>query len=141
MGKISVGRVILAGLVTGLVINIGEFILNGYLLKNEWDEAMKALNRPPIGGSAIGIFVVLGFFLGIVTLWVYAAIRPRYGPGPRTAIWAGMIVWLLTYFYSAVGQLPIAIFPPRVVVIGAIWGLFEVPIASVIGAWLYTEEG
>ena len=34
-----------------------------------------------------------------VTVWLYAAIRPRFGPGPKTAICAGLIVWGLSYLY------------------------------------------
>ena len=34
--------------------------------------------------------VIVDFILGILTVWVYAAIRPRFGPGPRTALTAAL---------------------------------------------------
>jgi hypothetical protein len=139
MGKINLGRVILGGLVAGLVINIGEFVLNGVILKTEWDDAMKALNKPPMSDSAVAIFLALGFVLGFLILWVYAAIRPRLGPGPKTAICAGLVVWALSYLYPIVGQLPIDLFPRNMLFIGLVWGLFEVPIGALAGAWLYKE--
>ena len=47
-----------------------------------------------MGGAAaqVLLFVVMGIGL----IWLYAAIRPRYGPGPRTAAIAGFVMWLIT---------------------------------------------
>jgi len=139
MGKINYGRVVLGGLVAGVIINIGEFILNGLILMNDWNEAMKALNKPPMGGSAILIMVVLCLLLGIFLTWVYAAIRPRFAPGPKTAICAGLTVWTLAYAWSSLSGLTMNVFPARLFVIGMIWGLFEITIAALAGAWLYKE--
>src|SRR5205807_4698495 len=140
MGKINVGRVILGGLLAGVVINIAEFVLNGIVLRKDWDNAMRSLNKPAIGGQAIAVFVGLGFLTGIVLVWVYAAIRPRFGPGPKTALYAGLLVWVLTSLFSVIGQSPAGIFPARLMLIGLVWGLIETPIASVAGAWLYKED-
>ena len=140
MGKINVGRVVLCGLLAGLVINISEFILNDRILGKDWETAMAALDRPPLGPPAVGVFLTLGFLEGIVMVWIYAAIRPRYGPGPRTAILAGLIVWLLASFFANLMVIPLDIFPSRLPAISMIWALFELPIASMIGAWRYREE-
>jgi hypothetical protein len=137
---INMGRVILGGLLAGLVINIGEFVLNEPILGAEWAAAMEALNRPPVGGSAIALFVLMGFLLGIVMVWTYAAIRPRMGKGPKTAACAGLLVWFFVYLYGSVGYLAMELFPASLIIIGLIWGLIELPIAAVVGAWLYKEE-
>jgi hypothetical protein len=139
MGKINMGRVILGGLLAGLIINIGEFVLNGVILKKDLEDVMRSINKPPISDSAVAVFLVLGFVLGIIIVWIYAAIRPRFGPGPKTAICAGLTVWALAYLYTAAGQAPIGLFPTRLLVIGTVWGLFELAIAAVAGAWLYKE--
>ena len=65
------------------------------------EEALRASNLPALGGSAIGGFVFFAFLLGIVTVWLYAAIRPRFGAGAKTAVIAGLFVWFFAYFYSA----------------------------------------
>ena len=46
-------------------------------------------------GSDIGIFVAMTFVLGILLVWLYAAIRSRYGPGPKAAVVAGLFGWVL----------------------------------------------
>ena len=139
MGKINMGRVILGGLLAGLIINIGEFILNMPILGKDWEAAMQALNRPMMGGSAIASFVVLGFVLGIVAIFTYAAIRPRFGPGPKTAICAGVLVWFFSYFYPSIGFSVMGLFPNKLIAISVVWGIFEASIACVAGAWLYKE--
>jgi hypothetical protein len=140
MGKINVGRVILGGIVAGLVIDAGEFVLNGLILEKDWNAAMQSLGKPPVGGQAVAIFMALGFLVGITMIWIYAAIRPRLGPGPKTAICAGLIVWTLTTLYGVLGQLPTGIFPNKLLLAGLVWGLFELPLAALAGAALYKEE-
>lgn len=139
MGKINSARVFLGGLLAGLVINIGEYILNVPVLGAQWDAAMQALNRPPIGGNQIVWFVITGFVLGIAAVWFYAAIRPRFGPGPRTALLAGFAVWFFAGLLWGVNALVMGVFPKGPVLTSTVWGLFELPIATAIGAWLYRE--
>jgi hypothetical protein len=102
---------------------------------------MAALGRPAMGGSTIAIFVIMGFALGIAAVWTYAAIRPRFGAGARTAVCAGLLVWFFSYLYNVVGLIPLELFPTSMLTIAIAWGLVEVPLATVAGAWLYKEEG
>ena len=134
------GRVILGGLLAGLVMNIGEFVLNEPILGAQWETAMGALNLPAPAGSAIAIFVIGGFILGIAMVWTYAAIRPRMGAGPKTAICAGLLVWFFSYLWPSSGYLAMGLFPANLVMIAVVWGLIELPLAAVAGAWLYQES-
>lgn len=140
MGKINMVRVILGGLLAGVVVNIGEYVFNELIIGKDWEAAMKALGKEPIGGSAIAYFVIAGFVLSILMIWLYAAIRPRFGAGPKTAICAGLTVWAFAYLYGAVGMTAMGLFPTNLLLWGTIWGFVELPIASVIGAWLYKEQ-
>ena len=133
------GRVIVGGLLAGLVINLGEFVLNGYILEKDWEAAMRSLGKEPIGMQAVAVFLALGFLLGITAVWIYAAVRPRLGAGPKTAICIGLIVWVLTSLFTTLGQLPTGIFPTRLLIIPLVWGLVELPLGTVAGAWLYRE--
>lgn len=140
MGRINWVRVVLGGLVAGFIINVGEFLLNEPILGRKWAAAMESLRQPPMGNQAITLFVVLGFVLGIGAVYLYTAIRPRYGAGPRTAVCAGLLVWFFAYVYNSVGMVAMGLFPKSLIVIGTLWGLLELPIATVVGAWLYKEE-
>ena len=99
-------RVLLGGLVAGLLINIGEFLLNEVVLAEEIRATMAGFNLPEPGGSAITVFLFLGFGVGVTAVWLYAAIRPRYGAGAKTALCAGSAVWFLACAYPGVSRSP-----------------------------------
>src|SRR5689334_25316067 len=86
MSKINFGRAILGGLLAGLVLNIGEYLLNEVVFKNQMEEMFRRLHVTPPGGNFIAIAVAITFLLGILLVILYAMIRPRYGPGPKTEI-------------------------------------------------------
>ncbi|NIN71060.1 MAG: hypothetical protein GTO46_03805 [Gemmatimonadetes bacterium] len=139
MGRINVLRVVLGGLLAGLVINVSESILNLLVIADSMELAMREYNMAPPGGSTVAIYMVVGFLLGIVTIWIYAAIRPRFGPGPKTAVLAGFVVWLLAYFWRLLDIGLTGLFDPGLLVLPAAWGLVEIVIAALAGGWLYQE--
>ena len=91
------------------------------------------------GSDFIAKAVVLTFILGIAIVYLYAAIRPRFGAGVKTAICAGLMAWFFVFLYTGVTvgmalRMPVGLTLKRIV-----WGLFEYPIGAIIGAWLYKE--
>lgn len=135
-------RVLLGGLLAGLIINVVEYITNGVVLREAWGRAMQALGKPAaISVSAIVIFNIWGFLLGIAAVWLYAAIRPRYDAGPKTAIRAGVYAWLVAVFLANLSNYPLGLFPTRLLVISSIVALIEIVVATLVGAWVYKEEG
>ena len=142
MAHTNRARVILGGLLAGLVINIVEYITNGVILREAWAQAMQALGKSgafTMGG--IVIFNIWGFLLGIAAVWLYAAIRTRYGPGPKTAIRAGLVIWVIAVFLPNLGNYPLGLFPARLLIISTVVALVESVVATLAGAWLYREEG
>jgi hypothetical protein len=139
MGKMNVGRIIGGGLLAGLVLNIGEFILNMPILGKQMEEIMLQKNLPTPTGGAIALYVVLAFVLGIAVIWLYAAIRPRFGAGPKSAVIAGLSVWFFVWLWVHISMTPMGLLPTSIVLITLIWGFFEVPIAALVGAWTYKE--
>jgi hypothetical protein len=134
-------RVVLGGLLAGVVINVVEYVTNGVVLRDSWAQTMQALGRPAtVSTGAIVTFNVWGFLLGIAAVWIYAAIRPRYGAGGMTAVRAGLAAWTLAVFLSNLSSYALAIFPTRLLVITAAVALAEVIGATVVGAWVYSEK-
>ena len=141
MAHTNRGRVLLGGLLAGVVINIFEFVTNGVVLKADWGQVMQALGKPAVpSGSAIAIYNVWGFLVGIAAVWIYAAIRPRYGAGAGTAVRAGIATWGVAVLLANLANYPSGLFPTRLLVITAVVAFFEMIIATVAGAWLYKEE-
>jgi magnesium-transporting ATPase (P-type) len=141
MAHTNRGRVILGGLLAGVVINIVEYVANGVVMKEAWGRALQALGKPAeFSTAAIVTFNIWGFLLGIAAVWLYAAIRPRYGPGPNTALRAGLATWAIAVFLSNFVGSPLGLFPLRLLVIATVVALVEIVVATLVGAWLYKEE-
>jgi hypothetical protein len=79
------------------------------------------------------------FLLGIAIVWTYAAVRPRFGPGPRTAVIVGVLAWFMTLVWSGGAQVAMGIMPLHLTLLGLAWGLGELVVASLAGAKLYRE--
>ena len=140
MNGINYRRVIGGGLIAGGVIELGAFLLDRVLLADRVAEFIEAqgLSAPSAGVYAFNVLLVLA--IGIVTVWLYAAIRPRFGPGPRTAVVAGVVVWLLLFLIPLVFLASVGLLPRDYVAIACVWALVEFPLAAVVGAWFYVEE-
>jgi hypothetical protein len=139
MGKINVARVILGGLLAGLIMNISEYVLNTYVIAEESAAVMQRLGLPEIGTQQIGIFVAMTFVLGIVMVFLYAGMRPRFGAGVGTAVIAALVVWVVG-FMSALVDVVIGLTPANLLGVAGIWGLVETIVAAVAGAWVYKES-
>jgi hypothetical protein len=78
--------------------------------------------------------------MGLVLVWTYAAIRPRFGPGPKTAVTAALVIWIvggvLMSNYLMIGMMSMGSWWMY-----AIAWLVNLVIATMIGARFYTEEG
>ncbi len=140
MGRINWGRVVLGGLLAGVVLNIVDWLTYGVWLKADLAAAMQALGKQPGAmDSAVPLWVALDFVYGIGLLWVYAAIRPRFGAGPKTAVIAGVAVWFFVGLLHAIGEAPMGFMPQRVMMIGTIVNLIELAVAGPVGAYVYKE--
>ena len=139
MGQISVGGVVKGGLAAGLIMNISQTILNVPLTGAQLEVELAARNLPMVGGPAIAVFILETFVVGLITVWLYAAMRPRFGPGPKTAIMSGVAVWVLAYLYTGIAFGVLGVHSMGIVVLGVVWSLAEMIVASAVGGYLYSE--
>ena len=138
MGKINLKGVLLGGLVAGIVLNAYDFLMYGVVLRAEFDAAMGAIGKT-IPDSAMWLWVVLDLLWGVWFVWLYAMIRPRYGPGPRTAVIAALFLWVGLGVLHAVGEAPMGIFSTGMWVKSVGSTLIAWPLAALAGARFYQE--
>lgn len=139
MGKINMQKVLLGGLLAGLVLNVADFLLWGVLWADDMAAAMESLGKPAMGGSTIAWFVFVDFLYGIALVWAYAAIRPRFGASAKTAVYAGLFTWVLIGLLHAASEMPMGIFPQGLMVMATLIYVVLLPVAAVVGATIYTE--
>lgn len=139
MGKINLGRVIMGGIVAGIIIDIIEYVLNGIVLADRWNAINAAHNLPPFTPNAIIVFNIIGLVTGIAAVWTYAAIRPRFGEGPGTAVIAALLIWVVGYLLPDAGNAVVGLFTGSITIILISVGVIEIIVATLAGAFIYKE--
>jgi hypothetical protein len=139
MSKIDTGRVILGGIVAGIICDIFEYVLNGIVLRDQWNTISTSHNLPMIGMNEIVIFNILGLVTGIAAVWAYAAMRPRFGAGPVTAVYAALLIWIVGYVIPNVFQTVSGLVPLNMMLTITVVGLVEIIVATIAGAYIYKE--
>jgi hypothetical protein len=133
--------VILGGIVAGIVVDVLGYLVDGMLLAPQWAAGMKALGRPEFATSQIVLFNVLGLAQGLFAVWLYAAIRPRYGAGPKTAVCAGLATWVAIILLPNLGFMSASgLFPANLTLWTSAGGIVELVIGTLVGAALYQED-
>jgi hypothetical protein len=141
MGHIDVGRVVIGGIVAAVILFIAGFIIHGAILGADW-MAWQDAGHMPLAlphGEAIVIWIIVSLVNGLTGVWIYAGIRPRYGAGAKTALIAGLMIWLVGGLIAALAGYALGNVPHRVVVIAGIGDLIADLIAIVAGAYFYKE--
>jgi hypothetical protein len=136
MDRLNWGRVIVSGLAAGAIVNAFEYGGHRVVLDDAWTAAFRALGKTPAGWST---FIPANFFVGILLVWLYARLRPRYGGGPKTALRSGLAVWAVFWVIPMMAIMPMDLFPNGLLAIVIGLGLVDVNLAALVGAWLYKE--
>jgi hypothetical protein len=142
MRQINWARTVLGGLLAGIVINTAEFVLNYFVLKKVWMAAKPSqtdVQQPLMTGGEIAASSLWGFLVGFLALWLYASIRPRFGSGPKTGIYAGTVVWALVSLLPTLKPTFGGGLETTAVVISVAIGFVEINLGTLLGAWQYRE--
>lgn len=138
--NINIGRVLLGGLVTGIILNAGEVVLHDVIMGAQTKAFFAEHNFKDPGPSFLIAAVGGTLLLGIVIVFGYAAIRPRFGAGPKTAIIAALFAWFGIYLYTGVLHGLMFGMPVNSILITMGWGLVVYILATLAGAALYKEN-
>jgi hypothetical protein len=141
MAAINTGRVIAGGLVAGLIINVVEFVMNMFVLAGDMKAVYDKMGVTEPAGGAIAGFVILAFLLGLLVAWLYAAIRPRFGAGPKTAAIAALAVWIGACLFPIAGWVLMGMYPMKLAIIGLVYGFVEILVGGLVAGAMYTEGG
>ena len=138
MGKINWGRVVLCGFLTGVVWGVLYAIALPLVERHDSPPVLPVTTFPGPSAAMRAIVMIMPLVVGISTMCLYAAIRPRYGPGPKTAAIAGFAVWFFGSWvdatWAAFKAVPLGAFVGPVAA-----SLPIVLVAAVVGAWPYKE--
>jgi len=80
---INSGKVVLGGLVAGVVANLLDYVFQGIVLRPDFETMQQRLNLDPAAASNPVPWIVVDFVLGFLLIISYFGFRVRWGPGPR----------------------------------------------------------
>lgn len=141
MSSINTKHVLLGGVAAAAILNANDWVVNNYVLPDFWRHLGQTHNVDMFlmnGNAALATFVIVDCAFGFMLAWLYAAIRPRLGPGASTAVIASFVV------YGA-AALQMATFtgwfiPWDLFIRSSALSLVAFVVAGWVAAWIYKEE-
>ena len=137
-------RVALGGLVAGVILILVQMVFHYVHGGPNW-WFFRALKHPIAGAPSIIGYARLHFIIGVMAIYLYAAVRPRYGPGPKTAAAVGVAYWVIGYAIPTIAFYPL-LAPefrgpgwPRGWLIASAVEFAGIILASLAGAFAYKE--
>jgi hypothetical protein len=134
MSKINWSRLLLCGMVAGIVWIILGSVVTALLGSDFAALPGNNLGKPTAGFVLFNI--VIDLLEGISILWLYAVIRPLYGPGAKTATIAAFAWWFVVSLGDAT-WCSFGFFPPHTVIPLMVGTLPALILATITGAKLY----
>ena len=140
MNPINYGRVALGTILGGMIIAVLDAVVNGWLLMPWWSRVVaEGVGKPETRGAIalmMGKDVLIAFLLAVM----YAAVRPRFGPGPRTAVLVGIAGWLLAYLPEFLDTAAWIRIPRSLAGISFLLGLVQCVGATLAAGKVYMES-
>ena len=136
MSKLNWARMFWCGLLAGVV-----WIILGSLVTALLGREFAALPNNHLAKPTRGFLlfnVLIDLFEGISILWLYAAIRPRFGAGVRTSMIAVLAWWFIVTLGDAT-WCSFGLFPPSTVIPLMAGTLPALIVATLAGAKFYKE--
>ena len=140
---INTSKVVVGGLAAGVMGNIVGYVGFGMLLGPRFEAEAVAV-APVLAGrgmttGAVVTNIVSTFVIGLLLVWLYAAMRPRFGPGARTAIFAAMVVWVCGFFFH-MDFLMVGLVTQQTYALASLVALVQVIASAWVGGMLYKED-
>lgn len=141
MAGINGKKVLIGGVAAGIVMVALDMLITGTLLADRWNAAMDRLGLPPFtegGLGDLGVFVGTYVLMGITMAFTYAAMRPRFGAGVRTALIAGAVLWV-SGVPIMTGMASMGVFEWSLIGISMVPSIIVMLVGAYVAGWLYSE--
>jgi len=139
MAGINTRRWLAGGVVAGVLM----WLIEGgasILYMEDMEAALEAHGLAmEMTGGIWALTILVSLIAGLVLVFLYAAMRPRFGAGPRTAVVAAVALWFGGYLLSLIGYGMIGMYPSSLLTVWGAVGLAEMIIAAIVGGWIYRE--
>lgn len=137
------GRFIVGGIIASIIAFVSDGFFHESIVKADWKAVYAALGatEPTENAASMIYFAVFELGRGFIAMLLYVLMRPTCKPGPKTAAWAGVIIWIAFSLTGPAQFIPLGFFS------NALWikvGAFQLVtsiVAAIAGAALYKDSG
>ena len=140
MNRIRINKLLISGVIALLVFFVVEFVIEQLLgrflfadIIEQWVVVLDIQNWTP-ANYILNILIVL--LSCIMVMWLYAALRPMFGVGTKTALITSMFVLSFIFAY-AINETNLGLYPIQITLIQLLYWAVELPAAVVAGAYYY----
>ena len=142
MKNVNWGRFVLGALIVTAICFVSDAFLHQRVVSDQWQAVVAALGAtvPEHAGFSMIWFVVFEAGRGFLAMYVYVLLRPRLGPGVKTATWAGVVTWVAFSLAGPAQFIPLGFYSTTLWFTVAIYQLVFTIIAAIMGAAPYSEK-
>ncbi len=142
MTRINFGRLFIGGLIASILLFLSDGFLHEQVFKQYWEWVYQSLGaKPPESAHAMSMvyFFIFELGRGFGAIFIYALMRPFYGPGPKTAVLSAIAAWLAFSVTAPAEFIPLGFYGRRLWVMVAAAQFVTSIVANLLAAWIYKE--
>lgn len=141
MAPINWVRLIIGILIATIIMFFSDGFFHEKIVVADWTAVYAALGiSPPVHTPAnLLYFLIFELGRGILAMSLYVLMRPCCGPGPKTAVLAGVVMWIAFSVTGPAQFIPLGFFSHALWIKVGAFHLVTSIIATLAGAVLYKE--
>ena len=141
MTRLNWSRILLGTLVAAIIMFLTDGGLHEQLLSSDWQAvyANLGVSEPKHNAAGIPYFAIFELGRAFTAILLYALMRSHFGPGPKTAVIAGIVGWLAFSVTGPAQFIPLGFYSHALWLKVAAAQFITSILATIAGAWLYKE--
>ncbi len=143
MKQINLVRLILGGLVSGIIIYVIEAITNAVILGKDWQmwgTVAKTVFPMPSESVSLIHWALQALVAGIGGTFIYAGIRTWAGANLRAAWISGLIIWAVGWLGMSFDKMAMGIEPAKMVHYNVLAALLACLLGQVAASFIYKDK-
>jgi hypothetical protein len=140
--KLNWSRIIIGGLIAAIILFLTDGFFHERVVGADWKAVYATLgaNEPQHSGGGIAYFAIFELGRGLISILVYALMRPFFKPGPKTAVLAGIVTWLAFSVTGPAQFIPLNFYSNSLWIKVAAFQLATSIIAALAGGAIYKDS-
>lgn len=142
MTNINWIRLLLGGLIASVILFLSDGFLHEQVFKQYWEYLYQGLGaQPPQTPHALSMvyFFIFELGRGLGAIFIYVLMRPFYGPGAKTAVFAAIAAWLAFSVTAPAEFIPLGFYGRRLWVMVAGAQLLTSIVTNLLAAIIYRD--